>query len=185
MEKHPCLPNLEGKDLAIWLENHSVNTFTDKDRTMFTPEEIQEFEHESSLNGREFNRLGGIKSLVSDLLRKGTDEERTIVIPKTVGTKMLELQRRQNDDFIEAGYAEEEVQVFQVPDFEAQTWVFVDRDGKAFADRERGFTMKEKNEYANEIEFASPRSLKVVTEKNGDIVNPDTGEVLGNDSVAV
>lgn len=179
MKKHNCLPNLDGKELANWLENNAVNKFQDGKKTYFTPEELQEFEHESSVNGREFNRLTGIKSIVSDLLRKGTDEERTIVIPKTVGTKMLEIQRRQNDDFVEAGFDEEMVQIFKVPDFENQSWVFVDAEGFAFDERERGFTMKEKNEYANQIQFYAPKSLKISSpDSNGDIADEETGEVI-------
>lgn len=176
--KHPVLPNgfdLGSKELAAWLSGQSVATFVDKQRAYFTPEEIQEFEHESSVNGREFNKLAGIKQYVSDLCRKGTEEAVTIVIPGTVGAKMLELQRRQNDDMIDSGYEETEVEVYAIPDADNQTMEFFDGEGNHYPDRSRSLSISEVHKYCGLLNVG--RSSNII--KNGeDNIDGDTGEVL-------
>lgn len=176
--KHPVLPNafaLQSQELAFWLQSQSTHTFIDRRQEFFSPEQIQEFEHESSLNGREYNRLADLKSRVSDLCRKGTEEAVTIVIPATVGAKMLETQRRQNDDFIDRGYEEFDVEVYSIPYAEGETMEFFDSEGNHYPQRSRPLSISEKHKYCG---FLNINKANVVQHGN-DQVDESTGEITG------
>lgn len=180
-ERHVCLPkHLNNEELLMWLASNAVEKFTQKVPIYFTPEDVQEFEHESSVNGREFNRLKDIVKLVSEAVTKGNLEEPlTVTIPVTLGTKVLDVQRRQNDDNIERGYEENEVQVFAVPSPETKTMEFFTDEGKHIVDRSRGMSLKEQHEYIGIFLMNNPTPKPVVNEATSDIVDEDTGEVLG------
>lgn len=176
--RHPALPHaLNDNELADWLRLNAVQKFTDKKRDHYTDEELQEFEHESSLNGREYNRLAGIKKMVADLCSKGTEENVTIVVPKTVGTKMLEIQRRQNDDMVEFGFEETEVEVFAIPFADAETMEFFDVEGSHYADRSRPMSAKERHEYIGIFQRLAPRNVSK-PDANGNVADTDTGEIV-------
>lgn len=174
ISKHYVLPNgfdLGSQELASWLATQSVQTFVDKKRDMFTPEDLQEFEHESSLNGREFNRLADMKSKVSDLCRKGTEVPVTIVIPATIGAKALEIQRRQNDDMIERGFSEEDVEVYSIPNVDGGTMEFFDADGKHYSDRTRPLSISEKHKYGGIFNIERPNGNQDVDMSTGELLD--------------
>lgn len=162
--KHSVLPkmfDLGSQGLAAWLAGQSVNTFIEPKREYFTPEQIAEYEHESSANGREFNRLAAIKQTVSDLLKKGVEEEMTIKIPKTVGTKLLETLRRQNDDLIEVGFIQEDVEVYAIPDVDNGRMEFFDAEGNHYADRSRELSVSEKHKFGGIFSIDSKHAKSV------------------------
>ncbi len=177
ISKHAVLPNgfdLGSPELAAWLQAQSVQTFIDTKKEFYSPEDLQGFEHESSMNGREFNRLAELKKKVSDLCVKGTEVPVTIVIPATAGSKLLELQRRQNDDMIETGFEQFDVEVYSIPDADNGTMEFFDADGKHYADRTRPLSISEKHKYGGIFNIDK---RNVVRDGNND-VDSSTGEVL-------
>lgn len=165
--KHSVLPkafDLGSTELARWLASQSVNTFIEPKKEYFSPEEIAEYEHESSANGREFNRLAAIKQYVSDLVRKGTGDATspiTITIPVTVGQKSLETFRRQNDDLIEMGFISEDVEVYAIPDVDFGKMEFFDSEGHHYADRTRELSISEKHKFGGIFNIESTFASKV------------------------
>lgn len=142
---HRSLPvMLAGYELSQWLRANSVESFDDEVKHFFKPDEIAEFEHESSAKGREMNRLNAILKEVSEAIKKGIVEDLTIEIPASLGVKMLETQRRQNDDFIEKGYEIEEARIYGVVDTESETMEYFMEDGSHVKERSRELTPKEK-----------------------------------------
>lgn len=179
MKLHPLLPNgFTGSELASWLRNNAVEKFTDQRKDMFAVESIREFEHESSVNGREMNKLLDLKALVNKIVTKGNDTEEEMVfrIPPTLGTKVLDMQRRQNDDLIERGYELVETEIFGIPNPEFGTMEFFDIEGLHITERTRSLSAKEKHEHLGI--FNNDRS-RLSIERSGDIADTDTGEVLG------
>jgi len=147
-QRHPLLPaHLTEEELQIWIKRVGVEKFQDKTKRYFTAEEIQEFEHESSKNGRAINMLSGILAAVTEAVRKGTDMEQTFVVPATVGTVSFDKFRRQNDDLIDAGYEMIETEVFGVVDSNNQTMEYFTLDGQHIAERSRPLSVREKQQY--------------------------------------
>lgn len=97
MDKTHLLPaTLHDAMLGQWLRDNAIETFIDEQKMFFTPEQIAEFEHESSLNGREINRLEDLLKKVSEVIKKGNHDDSPIVfeVPPTSGTKKLNEFRR-------------------------------------------------------------------------------------------
>lgn len=150
VERHHLLPRtLEGHEISNYLAKNCVEDFKEQVKKYFDPEEIQDFEHESSKSGREINRLKAIIKAVTDHVNKGGDEELIIELPATAGVKSLESQRKQNDDFCETGYTEIEERVFGMVDVENEKIVFFLSDGTEVKDRERPMSNREKLQYCN------------------------------------
>lgn len=174
--KHPVLPKsfaLGSTELARWISDQSVTSFKHEIFEYLEPQEIQQFEHESSVNGREFNRLNAIKQRVADIVRKGSDKETVIKIPASVGTKLLEIQRRQNDDMIETGATKFEIDVFQIPDLDTAKFEFFDSEGNHFPDRTRDMSISERNKH-----IGISNQLYIKQQDNGSVVDESTGEIL-------
>jgi hypothetical protein len=178
MEKrHPKLMKLTAHltqdEFAEWIRMYSVESFEDSEKRYFSPEDISEFEHESSANGREYNKLSDLKKHLGELITKGIEEDFTFTIKATVGTKLLDAQRRQNDDLIEKGFEEIEIEVFGIVNQEDETMEFFDIEGKLITERTRSLTPKEKHKHLGM--FQMKQNLKKV---GNDIVDEDSGEVL-------
>jgi hypothetical protein len=173
-KRHPRLLKMTGDmdndQFADWLRLSAAEQFPDSEKVYFTPEDVAEFEHESSVNGREFNRLSELKKRFEAVIKKGTEEKIVFEIPATVGTKKLELQRRQNDDLIEKGYDLIEMDVFGIVNTDAETMEYFNIEGEMIENRNRELTPKEKHKFIGM--FA--RSLRV----NNEIIDENTGEVL-------
>lgn len=146
--RHASLPvHLTVEELQQWIRRASVEKFKDTTKRYFTNEEVQEFEHESSKNGRSINRLMGILAKATGAIKKGTTEELTIVIPATVGTDLFDKFRHQNDDLIEAGYEEVECEVFGIVNTRTAEMEYFALDGQIIPERTRGLSAKEKQQY--------------------------------------
>lgn len=177
-KRHPSLlkltPHLSEEEFADWVRMYSVETVQDSEKRYFSPEEIQDFEHESSLNGREFNRLDDLKKKVSELILKGTEEEVKLTIPPTIGTKLLNEQRRQNDDLIEKGFELIEIEVFGIVNHENETMEYFSLEGELMPKRTRPLTPKEKHKHLG--------MFQKVSRQGPDLVDEGSGEVLGRAS---
>lgn len=152
---HKSLPQeLTLSELFEWLKRNSIEDFMDEIKNYFKPEEIAEFEHESSAAGRERNRIEAILKEVTTLIKKGNqdkdgEEAQTISIdiPVTIGMDLLDKQRRQNDDFVEKGYEIEEKRVYGIVNEADETVEYFTEEGVIVADRTRNLTPKEKMKY--------------------------------------
>lgn len=146
--RHPSLPQgITNAVLAEWLKTSAAETFTHEKRRYFSELEISDMEHESSAKGREMNRLTDVMKEIQDLIKKGNEEPASFTIPETVGTKMLETHRRENDDFIEKGYANEEITVYGIPNGRTDNMDYFDEEGNEITERRRALTAKEKHKY--------------------------------------
>lgn len=156
---HSSLPqHLSFEELQVWIMRASVERFKDKTKRYFAPEELQEFEHESSRNGRHKNKLESILQAVTELIRKGNDKEMVITIPETVGTQNCDKFRRQNDDLIEAGFEEVDCEVFGIVNNRDETIEYFTLDGSCITERTRSLSMKEKQQYLVVNHMASTNS---------------------------
>lgn len=145
---HRLLPSaLIGSELGAWLRANAVESFEDEVKIYFSPEDIADFEHESSSKGREMNRLLGLLASATEAIKKGCEEDLLIEIPKNLGTKILEGQRRQNDDFIEKGYETEDIRIHGLVDDINETMEYFTEQGQHIAERSRGLTPKEKQRF--------------------------------------
>ena len=138
---------LTEQELQQWIQRASVERFKDKTKRYFTPEEIAEFEHESSRNGRSKNKLEILLSTVTELIKKGNPQEMVITIPETIGTVNCDKFRRQNDDLVEAGFEEVECDVFGIVNHRDETMEYFTLDGACIKDRTRPLSIKEKQQY--------------------------------------
>lgn len=172
-ERHRLLPaNLNAHELAQWLDTSAVEKFTHEVKTMFTDTEISEFEHESSAKGREMNRLLDMLKEAGTLIKKGTDEPVTFTIPATVGTKTLETQRRENDDFIEYGYVKEERQIFGIIDVQNERMEYFDVEGNIIVERSRPLSVRERHDHIGMFSTAAkPNVIDGVDQQSGEIVD--------------
>lgn len=148
MERHFLLPgHLTPEELQSWIRKVAVEKFQDQTKRYFTAEEIAEFEHESSKNGRNINMLKSILAACTDAINKGSDQDVHITIPATVGTVSFDKFRRQNDDLIDAGFEMVETAVFGIVNQNDQTMEYFTMEGTHVAERSRPLSMREKQQY--------------------------------------
>jgi hypothetical protein len=126
-----------------------VESFTDEIKRYFTSEQIADFEHESSTHGREKNKLDDLLKEITAAIKKGLEGEEPLIIEiaPTIGTVMLDKQRRQNDNFIDRGYEVEECEVFGIVNETEETMEYVTIEGELVKERTRGLSPKEKMKY--------------------------------------
>lgn len=182
--RHSLLPqHLNAADLANWLQTSAVDRFTDSQKRIFTPDDLAEFEHESSKNGREINRLMNQLEEAKLHIVKGGEDPLTLTFPPTTGTKKLEKFRRQNDDLIETGFEMEEQEIFGIPNPENENMEYFNIEGIHIPDRTRPLSPKEKHTHLGmfQAQAANRTKLFIQGSRPGDLAADDeTGEVLGN-----
>lgn len=146
--RHSLLPaKLIGAELTAWLQSSAVEKFTDEQKRIFSQDELKDFEHESSVNGREMNRLNDIVTVIKKHVIKGGKEPLELIVPATLGTKFLDTFRRQNDDLIECGYEMIETEIFGIPSAESESMEFFDASGNHIPERSRPLSPREKHKY--------------------------------------
>jgi len=168
--------HLTDEEFAEWIKMYAVEKFEDTEKRYFSEDEIAEFEHESSKNGREFNRLADMKKDIFEIITKGTEEEITFTIPATVGTKMLETQRRQNDDLIEKRFEVIDIEVFGIVNHENETMEYFTVDGELMEKRTRVLTPKEKHKHLGMFMKISKQGADIVDENSGEVLRRAVGE---------
>lgn len=196
---HEMIPvDLTPDERSAWIAKNHREMVTDTDKIYYKPEEIQEFEKESSVHGRELARLSAIVRTISALVKKGNDSSTTstivvflaegakvdikqkddqniITIPATIGTKELEIQRSQNYAALEKGYEIKEVQLYGIPCYESETMEFFDIDANHYPARSRDLTIKEMKEIFGLFMMSNKgNKMKVVEEGT---VDTSTGEL--------
>lgn len=177
--RHALLPqHLNVADLANWLMTSAVDRFTDSQKRIFSPDDLTDFEHESSKNGREINRLMDILADAKDHIVKGGEEPLTLTLPPTAGTKKLDKFRRQNDDLIETGFELVEMEIFGIPNPENEMMEYFDIEGNHILDRQRPLSAKEKHTHLGMFQKGSNSKL-FVANRGGAAGNADVDEDTG------
>lgn len=155
--RHPMLPDHLGpEELQIWIKKVAVETFKDSTKRYFTTEEIAEFEHESSKNGRSINMLKGLLAQCTEAVNKGSDMDVTIIIPASVGAVSFDKYRRQNDDLIDAGFEMVDTDVFGIVNQTSRTMEYFTLEGRHISERSRALSVREQQQYltAHQLEGA-------------------------------
>lgn len=146
--RHHSLPNhLTIDELAAYIKKVAVSKHTDTAKRYYTPEEVQDMEHESTNQGREMMRLEALVDIAKGAIKNGIDEELTITIPVTAGTKKLGTFQVQNYQMVEAGFEEIEVDIFGIVNHEDETMEFVNLAGELLEERTRPLSAKEKKDH--------------------------------------
>lgn len=165
--RHLSLPShLSPAELAEYIRKSAVQVFKDTKKRFFTQEQVVDFEHESSGNGREMNRLATILKTVTDHINKGSEEPMTIELPITQGKKNLDTFRKQNDDLVEKGFEEIEFDVFGIPNQINETIEFFDAEGELYEDRTRPMSEKEKRQYLGTMRMAGRPGARLVIDES-------------------
>lgn len=154
--RHYSLPaTLSAERLADWIRDNKVDTFNHVEEVPLTEEEIQEFEHESSLASRAIDKLKFLKSLFDETLKKGTPfnvekmdhEPVSYTIPPTKGIESLSKNREFADKSIEKGFKEEITNLFLIPHPEEGRMVMVDITGVEYEQYSRDMSNDEINQH--------------------------------------
>lgn len=157
-QRHATLPQtLTDQELQQWIIRSSVERFMDKTKRYYEAEEIADFEHESSVNGRKINMLQGILKKCTEAIQKGTIEDIVITIPKNDGTKNYDAFRFQNDNLIDAGFEEIACEVFGIVNVDNEVMEYFTLAGKCIDERTRPLSIKEKQEYLPVRQMATTR----------------------------
>lgn len=103
---HLALPqkSLTIEQLAQWITENQIEQKVHEEQVDYTEEEIQEFEHKSSVASRAIDRLMVIKKTFTDYINDGVDIPTDVTIPETKGLKALHANREYADAQIELGY---------------------------------------------------------------------------------
>lgn len=172
-DRHASLPpHLNAAELEEYLEKNSVDTFTHEMKEIFSEDELNELAKESSAKGREINRLLDMLKAITKHVQKGSEEATTFSLPATVGTKLLDTHRRENDDFLETGYSKNDVRIFGIPNINTHFMEYFTADGQEVKERRRTLSASEKQKFAG--------FFGNLVDRQGKILDEVTGEVLGD-----
>jgi hypothetical protein len=147
-QRHASLPDhLSIEELQQYIQKVAVVKFSDVSRRYFTPEEIQEFEHESAENGLQIVDLKAIIKRVTEACNGGTEEPLTIEIPENLGIKTYDAFRGQNYSMIKQGFEEQEIMIYGIVNQKNATMEFFALDGSIIEDRTRPLSAKERKDF--------------------------------------
>jgi hypothetical protein len=173
-QRHYSLPDhFNDQELAAYIKKVAVSKHEDVVKRYYTPEEIADMEHESANSGREVMRLEAIIDIAKEAVKKGIDEDLTIVIPATSGTKNLGNYQSQNYQMIEAGFEEIKVDIFGIVNQEKATMEFFTLAGELMEERTRPLSAKEKKDHLQARRMA-PSGAKLSIDESVDF---STGEM--------
>lgn len=133
------------ENLASWIVTNALETKDHTDETPLLPDEIRDFEHESSLASRAIDRLNGIKESFIEVLKNGNslDEPMEFKIPPTKGLKLLSANREFYDMQLERGFKINITTIYFVPSPEEAKAIGTDIEGKEWPEYTRDLTEPE------------------------------------------
>ncbi len=154
--RHHSLPQASTPEqLAEWIQLNKVDTYDHTEKIPFTEEEIQAFEHQSSLASRSIDKLTAVEKYFKELIKKGThfNQERevyepaNVTIPPTKGKDALTANREFADKQVELGYKLDITNLYLIPNPEEGTMVMVDIEGNEWPDYSRNMTNDEISQF--------------------------------------
>ncbi len=137
---HPALPQtMTPENLATWITDNSVDSFTDKRPQQLSEFDIADYEHRSAEISIELDKLKEVKKEFDEYLKTGTPEDSigehqpvNISIPATTGIKALTERREEIGKILIDGQIEESTQLYTIPYPEGKKMVVVDIEGNEF-----------------------------------------------------
>lgn len=147
--RHEALPQgMTVEQLAQWLYENKIDSKTHKEEEPYTDEEIQEFEHKSSLASRSIDKLAEIEKTVKEHLKEGIfDDPISITLPPTKGNKALLANRKYADEQITLGYVSREIDLYGIPDDKTEKILFFDAEGNVWDDYSENMSEDQKHQY--------------------------------------
>lgn len=188
--RHEALPQSKtAEELGVWLTNEAIERKTHREEVEYTDEEIQEFEHKSSVASRALDKLKHIEDDFKKMIKEGVEKPVDVTVPPTKGTKILESRRKHADSEIEKGYYEDTVDLYGIPYPEGETILFFDNEGNIWDSYTLEMTVEQKEQYVGL--FKAGKNLKdtieeleeggttvTITTSEGEEVDTDSGEVI-------
>lgn len=182
---HRSVPQTKTKEgLAKWITENQKEVKKHEEHVPLTPEEIQEYEHKSSVASRALDVLKEVEEEFKGYIKKGTNVNpakpgeylpQNITIPPTKGTDALKANRQFADEILRKGYNEIITEVYMIPFPEEEMMVAMTIEGYECPDYTRAMTEDEKVAYASLF----------VKNKEGEFEKVDTADVqAGRDGVA-
>lgn len=157
--RHPSLPStLTDENLKDWLAEHCIEKTNHVLRVDYSPEEIQEFEHQMANNTNAILELEDLKKAFNDVIKEGTDVEHNVdgtvsylpkdfTIPPSKGIKAL----KNNIEFLNEkrikGYEEQVTPLFLIPVPETEMIIAVDSTGTEYPEHSKKMTPDQANHY--------------------------------------
>lgn len=154
--RHHSLPQTSTPEgLAEWIQLNKVDQHNHVEEIPLTEEEIQQFEHQSSIASRSIDKLQNVEKFFKETLKNGTPYNRdsdknepvNVTIPPTKGLTVLKANREHADKRLELGYKEDITNLYLVPNPEESTMVMVDIEGNEWAQYSRNMTKDEINQF--------------------------------------
>lgn len=154
--KHACVPkSLTPELLADWIQNQKIDVENHIEQIPLTKEEIQEYEHASSLASQSIDRLKAVKKYFDNALKKGTPFDKateqhkplTVTIPPSKGLDALEANREYADKQIMLGHKEEVTALYLIPYPETSRMIMVNIVGVEWPEYSRDMTADEQSQY--------------------------------------
>jgi len=147
--RHEALPqSMTPEQLGEWLVENKIDTKIFREETPYTEEEIQEFEHKSSLASRSLDRLDDLEKGFKEMLKEGVEEPENVTIPPTKGRKILKANREWADMQIEQGHQITDITLYAIPYSEQQQVFFFDIEGNKWDDYDYEMTREQKEKYS-------------------------------------
>lgn len=164
---HLALPQrMTPENLAQWITTNSVEERTHEEKIDLTSDEIQVFEHDSSVASRAIDRLDDLKEKFVTHLKEGTQDPIDFTIPPTKGLKVLQENREFADKQIEQGYRTEITELYFIPYPETRKLICVDATGEHWENYDMKMNPPQIQKYAKPLleqdeETVSPKIKKV------------------------
>lgn len=160
MARHKSLPqSMTPERLGEWIDLNKVDIKHHVEKVQYTPEEIQEFEHKSSVASRAIDKLDAVLEYVKGLIKKGTPYDINkdahtpvnVTVPPTQGTDTLKANREFADQQIDRGYKEEITKLYMICEPETLRMLAVDIEGKEWPEYSRDMTKDEVKQYGKPV----------------------------------
>lgn len=166
---HLCLPQTMTKEnLAKWITENQIDMRMHEEKFDLTKEEIQDFEHNSSLASRAMDELNGIKDGFMERLKEGTEDPIDFTIPPTKGLKALQANREFADAQIKLGHRVVSTQLYAIPYPETKKILFFDVEGNIWEEYSRAMNPNQLQKYDKPLMAAMNTGKEKKSEKKID-----------------
>ena len=177
MSEKKFLPEFETQEKRdAFFAVHAKERFIDERKHYYSEAELNDMARESSAGGGEMLVLDAILKNVQELVKKGCEEEISIVFPQTAGKDSLTEVRKKNDTLVRKGFTTLSEEVFGFVDEDAAEMRYFSKDGVEMYERRRSLSAKEKREYLGLFASigAAPKAPEMKTDET-DFLMQKTG----------
>lgn len=178
-QTHRSLPQKMTKEkLAKFITENQKQVIDHIDKLPLTPEQVNEYEHKSSMASRAIDKLDEVKADFMHFYKKGTAANpdgkgghipQDIKIPATKGVDALKKNREHADGILEKGYLEETTKIYMIPSPDDSQMVGVTIEGYEAPEYTRKMRDDEEQLYG-----------KLFIKQDGELKQLDNAEVTVN-----